>query len=436
MKKLVSLLICLLGFLSIINVKADDNIDIDVVLDKYLHSVYYENVLEDGDNTLTISKDDVNHKINVVFTTQDKEYEISYNYTDEYIESDNRSVSVTREDLKKNLVSYLILGGLSNSIINAAGYEEYNLSEAYSYNNYDIYGLLAEEEEIVFDANEEENLPSASGNYIRYYKMSLEKSKVDKLIEDYGKIHGVSVKTFKNSSAVLSFSEITSNSVKINEAPLCYVYRSNTIDGEYTPVTKSLINGVETYTKLLVKCDGTNTIVDDNLMPNTTYYYKVEVLASSKTNPVSTILTKEENQGSTNVTPEDDNNPTDPGNNNTSNPDDNNNDNSSGNNETNNNESSTNDPETNNNSQDNNTENVPREDNTNSGNEGQENNTNVDPTDETNNDNVEKETDNSKKDNPSTGLSDYYIPLSISIIILGGAVYYLNKKNIINLKEL
>ena len=401
MKKFFTILIGIFALFTIINVHADDNIDIDVVLDKYLHSVYYQNILEDGNNTLSIVKDEDNHKLDVTFVSPARTVNLSYNYTDEYIESNNMDVTVTREDLKKNLVNYLVLGGLSNSILQAAGYNDYEISNDYGYDNYSLYGLLVIEENISFDADPANDLEAASGNYIRQYKMSLEKSKVDKLISDFGKTNGISVKNFKNAVATLTFDEITKISAKVipvaseydtsaNEAPLCYVYRSDSENGVYQPITKTTVNGVNEYPKLLVKCDGTEYIIDDDLEPNTIYYYKVEVLASNKTNQVFSLQTKKE---------ETENNNNEQGNNN---------------NETNNQTENNNDNETNSNQIDNNTNNNTSNENT--------NNT------ENNNANV----DNNKNNNPSTGISDYFIPLSLFIIVLVGVIYYLKKKNIIN----
>lgn len=225
------------------------------------------------------SLDVINHAIRITSPGFDDGWDISCNYTDEYIEFvDNSEINVDSAD--ENMVRTFFFNYLWDSVKALSGYEEWDLDidDDFDYtNSFDTYGLYVVTEEI------DSNIDSFSDEFVRHAKVSLDKTKMDALMEDYGELytHTGDIGTpwtidDEAIGATLNVGEVKEHSVVLypgiifpDEVPdgvihYCKIYRSTSENGTYELISSREIN-----------CDGTVGLVDDNLAGGVSYWYKV-----------------------------------------------------------------------------------------------------------------------------------------------------------------
>ena len=215
--------------------------------------------------SMNIVVDSTNHKINIM--DQDDNASISYNYTDEYIEYiDNTNLdTLTYEESERNFGAFIGIVYLYDSFIKLSGYDydKIELPDGVDL-NYEEYGfeISTEKTEVEKDGQR------ISGDFIKYFKFSLDTATIEKLWNDYGTGDEVAdvkkptlevVKTGKNSVTL----KVSSNDSNIDNIHSCYIYRSTEQNGTYTKISN---DEFKFYNSL--------DIMDTNLETNTNYYYK------------------------------------------------------------------------------------------------------------------------------------------------------------------
>ena len=132
------------------------------------------------------------------------------------------------------------------------------------------------------------------GDYLKYFKMSFDTDKIKALIEKYGvdsEESDPNKEIVSNLIPTLEVKDVTANSVTLyphvsyintdsNYKVYCYIYRSESEDGEYQKVSDVAVNCL----------DGVG-LTDENLKSNTTYYYKVLVDGGTKYSDVLKVTT-------------------------------------------------------------------------------------------------------------------------------------------------
>jgi len=298
MKKICCFLFLLMAFFSCsFNVFAD-TISINDVASEFVNTRYIKAFNEFGAD-LSMRVDGENNLLNVI---SENEVGMSFNYTDQYIEFDNRDSEPNEENVSETFGHALSVVGLISSLFNLCGYTDYVIEDFNFDVTYDEYGIVFESEHFEYSGVDEDGVTwESSGEYLKYFKISLDSEKISKFAEEYGvPIEDDEINTeFENLIPNIEASEITSNSVRIylsvdgydsEEIPHCYIYRSTSEDGEF-----------EKISNWHYSCIGIG-VGDDDLNSNTTYYYKAQVVGSDKFSEIISVTTLKD----VTVNPEDD----------------------------------------------------------------------------------------------------------------------------------
>ncbi len=232
-----------------------------------------------------------------------EEVYLSLNYTDEYLEYDNKGTVITIDNYNETVGQSLMLTGVMETIFNLSGYTLEDLgwdteSEVEYDINYERHGLEIINEDYSLSGSSDGGSYTLSGDYFKYVKMSLDTSKIDNLFADYksNADNNPESNPILDLIPTLEAREITSNSVTLypsidytptdpEETVNCYIYRSNEENGEYSKISDWAVN-----------CLGEVGLKDEGLESNTTYYYKAVVQDGTKfSNPlkVTTAINQE-----------------------------------------------------------------------------------------------------------------------------------------------
>ncbi len=260
-------------FVTIKNVYAK-NLTIDEVSKEFNTSSIVEGLKALGSNISS----KVNTGDNTLEIYSDSEKVFSFNYSTDYIEYNNRSASVTKESVEDDIATAIWLQGIIESILKLSGYTDKTLSEEVVLNNYDSYGVEMETEHYEYKGEDEGNSWNTSGEFIKYFKMSLDTTKIDALINNFGvdiNKQDPNKEVIQSLTPTLRAENITENSVTLyphldyqntdpSDAITCYLYRSENENGPYEKISDFSVNCTE----------YSFGMVDNNLKSNTTYYYK------------------------------------------------------------------------------------------------------------------------------------------------------------------
>lgn len=299
MKKLLKYLMGLLMFFGIIfNVSAetipiDSNIiSIQSIIENFNNTTTVQSLNELGTN-LSVQLDETNKKINII---GDDKLITSFNYTNEYIEFDNRSFEPTQDNIFEDLEGLFCIAAILEDILIISGYENMTIeAENESALNYEQHGIEFIEESYSFSGKDENGGEwSSSGSYLKYVKISLDKNKIDTLMKEFG-IEAEDVNGNHNSwevetdkKPVVSAREITNTSMVLyadidptedEKDYLCEIYRSETPNGNYEKIS------------FMVHCDGEVGVANDNLNPGTYYYYKAKVTGNNEFGQIISVKT-------------------------------------------------------------------------------------------------------------------------------------------------
>lgn len=237
-------------------------------------------------------------KINLV---SEGEVVASFNYTNEYIEYDNRSAVVTEDNYSADIPQTIFVEGIIETLFNLSGYNDKTI-EGDENITYEEYGFYVETEAYKFSGTDDGGSWNVEGEYLKYFKVSLNSELISKLAKTYG----VDLKEeekeslFKDATPIVKIGdEVTSSTVwlsayiegyeeeKKEETPLCNFYRSTSENGEY-----------ELISEWQTPCLGDVSIQDEGLKSGTTYYYKAKIVGSSNySNSVSVTTLGSDNDG-------------------------------------------------------------------------------------------------------------------------------------------
>lgn len=272
-------------------------IGIDKVVNE-LPNTYTIRAFNELGSSISANVDKENYKLNLL---GEGEVISSFDYTDEYIEFDNRETEVTEDNHNNDFFDAIFVDGIVKSLFNLNGFidktidEEINISDI----SYEEYGIQMEVEHYEYSGTDEDGGNwSESGDYLKYFKISLDSEKISKLANDYGvDIITEEESIFKDATPTMRIGdEITSNSVylyaniegyeeeKEIDTPLCSFYRSTSLEGEY-----------ELVTEWQTPCLGEVGILDENLKSGTTYYYKAKVVDGNNYSEVVSVTTLNDN---------------------------------------------------------------------------------------------------------------------------------------------
>ena len=188
----------------------------------------------------------------------------SLTYGDDYLEYDNREVTITPENYANSIIPAFLIQDVLESVITLSGYIDKTLSEDATYiNTYDTYGIQLEIESYNFSGSDENGSSwDIKGEAVKYFKISLDTEKIDALIEKYG----VDIEEDSN--------ELENEEIKNLE---------KSWDGfvEYFENSKRL-NGFEDVTIVSDDNSLTVTIVSDEKTSETKYTYENGIVTYSK----------------------------------------------------------------------------------------------------------------------------------------------------------
>lgn len=242
----------------------------------------------DSKTTMTVNKTGKTLDVSV-----DGEITTKIKYTDNYVELDNRSETANSVVFEEKLVETMHVLALTEAVINLSGFEGKFLKDDAKPNDFNKYGMQFETEESVITTEENGITSTTSIEYVKYFKLSLDKTKIAALIATYGE----DIKEFENPFIndlipKITATNYTSNTVTlkiefakenlVSQYPVyADIYRSTEIDGEYTKINDEKINYAEK-----------NAIfIDGSVEGNKTYYYKAIMTEANKESEIITVTT-------------------------------------------------------------------------------------------------------------------------------------------------
>ena len=227
-------------------------------------STQFNKIFEDVDGIESIITSKVNTTDNRLDIYSEEKKVFSMVYGDDYLEYNNRSAEITKENCMEDFANMIWLGGVIQSVFDLSGYSDKTLKEDVDYTNtYDTYGIQLESEKFDFSESDESgNSSSISGDFIRYVKIALDTEKIDALMAKYGtdieedleeseneeiknpeKSWDGFVEYFKNSKRLKGFEDVTIVSDD-NSLTVTIVSDEKTYDTKYI-----YENGIVTYSK-------------------------------------------------------------------------------------------------------------------------------------------------------------------------------------------
>lgn len=279
-------------FWPIINVAAKE-ITIKDVSSEFVKSDMVE-ILKEPDKDITASLEEEAQTLNI-YSGQQKI--ITFKYTDEYIEYDNRQAEITEETAPKDVINAFLIVGMMETILKLSGIDTQKLPDIEDENftdTYDTYGLEFETEPYSFSGTDESGNWSVKGDFIRYFKISLDSEKIEALIEKYGTTdsQGPSKDLIASLTPTLKATNIEEDSVTlyprlpyngedIKEPIYCDIYRATTENGPYEKISAGQVN-----------CLDDVGVIDKNLQSDTVYYYKTKVVDGLNFSDVLKVTTK------------------------------------------------------------------------------------------------------------------------------------------------
>lgn len=276
---------------SIINVNAAI-LNIENVANEFSNTKLIQE-LANAEYVVNAKVDTVNKKLDI-YGSEGKIF--SFNYSDEYIEYDNRDMVITEDNCTGNIFDILWMQGVIDSVLKVSGYEGKTFKQDETYpNDYDTYGLQMDFEDYYFSGTDEDGGSwTKSGSVLKYFKISLDTTKIDALMTNYGVdidtldtdkkfleslVPTIEAKDITENSATI-YANVKHSNTDYDETIFCFIYRSDSKEGTYEQVSGGAIN-----------CTEAVGLVDEGLKSNTTYYYKAMVYGGKEYSDVLEVTT-------------------------------------------------------------------------------------------------------------------------------------------------
>jgi len=285
MKKVLLGILCLFMIFPIINAQEANYVTIDKVIEELPKTNVFQMISQNEEANVRIAKNETDHTIDFYMN---EELFAKISYTSEYIEYVNNN-EITMEEAEKQFSEMFFIGATMEAVLRACGYEDKTLSsdDSTNYNEqfYNTYGLLTTSEKY----NITEDGHTSSGDFIRHFKISLDKNKIDKLMSEYAS--NSTTPDLKNLRTSLKVKSSDKGSVKLGVKVLddsgenftffCNIYRSDSENGTYVK-----LNDEE------FACSSKETTyTDKNVESGKTYYYKASVSGSTVDSPSISVKT-------------------------------------------------------------------------------------------------------------------------------------------------
>ncbi|MBR4178342.1 MAG: hypothetical protein IKR57_03230 [Bacilli bacterium] len=296
MKKVFKIFLILLLFMTFIRVNAS-TISIDEFINGFKNTDLYKLFTQEDDqgngNTIDVIKDETNHKINI---SVNNVAVVAFDYTDNYISYSDPDTVITEELVSEpiQIFSSVMIINIMYTVLDLTNHLDKDLDIPDEFNTDEIFeefGFNYLSENYSFTNGD----TTSSGNYIRNFKMSLDTDKINHLVDTYGVSRDESVTVPDGLKPTIIISDIEDKSVHIsfdlqtndNVEYYCQAYRSTSENGEYVLAA----GGIMTACK---QGDGSFSVSfeDDNLSPNTTYYYKAKIVGGDTFSDIVSIKTK------------------------------------------------------------------------------------------------------------------------------------------------
>ena len=258
MKKILFILLCFL-FIGVVDA---ETLSIGEIIEGFRDSRYLD-MYDPAD--VEVTNNTANSTIDIHITANGNNYTRSYSYAEGFIHfTDDRAI--TLETASDQFIDALLLGALSEGIINLSGFDAGQLNEIPDnfVFDFDRYGFYVRTEDYSFDVDGS----VASGDFIRDFKIGFDTDKIANYVEDVGYKEDApaltdkvpTVKIVKKTSSAITINVFVDDSDNYE----CELYRSTTKNGNYES-----LGTIGCYNKNM-------NFVDDSIKKNTTYYYKAK----------------------------------------------------------------------------------------------------------------------------------------------------------------
>ena len=120
----------------------------------------------------TVTNDTANKKYTIYMQNEEV---ITFNYTNDYIEYDNRNTEITEENMEQELGVMFCYDAMVNTILRLSGYDDKTIkSDEFPYleDTFEPYGYQVTYEHHEFSGEDDNGPWSMSGDYVKYFKMS------------------------------------------------------------------------------------------------------------------------------------------------------------------------------------------------------------------------------------------------------------------------
>ena len=164
------------------------------------------------------------------------------------------------------MLGEIMSGGVFYSVMKLTGHENANLMSSITNATYDQYGFEYTEGNYTI----EDNGSTLSGTYPKLFKVSLDPTKIDALVEAYS-----IVALPQNLKPVIKIVDTDDDEISFkvtvdddSRQYRCYIYRSTSENGTYTAI----------YNEAYDCSKGTTVVItDDSVVKGSKYYYKAAI---------------------------------------------------------------------------------------------------------------------------------------------------------------
>ena len=252
-------------------------------------------------NTLSDDEDYVSARYDSdtarILIEADGELFMSFIVTDNSVYFEDNDTVVTAENIDEAWIPTSFVYSMEYAITTAAGYDAMSISPEYdgsAANAYATYGLEFVMEDYHFDLDPEELEEgmegSVEGSIVRRFRMSFNRDLIDKLVSEYGQSMTVPTdpEVRDDLFPVLESAGVTTTTATLRltvpgmteeDEPYCYIERST--DQEDYELVIGVNCGIMDYFEY----------TDEDLTPNTTYYYKAFITGNGNESSVVRVTT-------------------------------------------------------------------------------------------------------------------------------------------------